>query len=902
MNHGAAVGSYRILGKLGEGGMGEVYRAHDTRLRRDVALKVLPTLVAADPDRLARFEREAQLLASLNHPNIAQIYGVEDSHDGVRALVMELVEGPTLADRIAGGPISLDEALPIARQIAEALEAAHEQGIVHRDLKPANVKVRPDGTVKVLDFGLAKALEPALAPSGSATESPTITSPAMTRMGMILGTAAYMSPEQAKGRQADKRSDVWAFGAVLYEMLSGRRAFKGDDIADTLAAVLRQEIDWTALPAPTPSSLKRLLARCLERDPKRRLRDIGEARITLEDPSALAALESAPVTPPETARRRARTVAVALVAALLTGTAVWFLMRRGPAPPLAVTRSTIVLPEGQQFPIAVSMRRLLAISPDGTRLVYAGPSGLYLRPMADLNAVQIAGTDSFQAVSDPAFSPDGRSIAFFASGDKTLKTIEVAGGAAVTICQVADTFGISWQRDAILYGQGRAGIMRVSPDGHTPETLARVKAGEEAHGPQLLPDGEHFLFTVATGTHPARWDAGRIVVQSLKSGEQKTIIEGGSDARYVPTGHIVYSLGASLYAVRFDATRLQVTSRPALMVEGVRRPPGGATGTAQYDWSATGSLVYIPGPNVSPMSRLEVVLVDRQGRVEPLKLPAGPYLSPRVSPDGKRMAFFTDDGKEAIVWTYELSGASAKVRLTYGGNNRFPIWSADGTRIAFQSDREGDLAVFWQAADGTGAAARLTKPEKGTAHVPESWSPKNDAFLYSVKSDSDLSLWTFSLRERKSSPFNSVHSLNASGAAFSPDGRWVAYSTTVGGSTTISVQPFPPTGARYELFGKDGDVPHMPAWSPDGKELFFDPRAGGFEAASITTHPTFAFGNPVAVPHPFQLGPAGARRAYDVAPDGRFLGLLPAGQKEFLTPITPQIQVVLNWFEELKGR
>ena len=881
--------------------MGEVYRARDTRLGRDIALKVLPTLVASDPERLARFEREAQVLASLNHPNIAQIYGVEDSNDGVRALVMELVEGPTLAESIARGPVPIDEALPIARQIAEALETAHEQGIIHRDLKPANVKVRPDGTVKVLDFGLAKALDPAIAISGSAIESPTITSPAMTRIGMILGTAAYMSPEQAKGRQADKRSDVWAFGAVLYEMLSGRRAFKGEDIADTLAAVLRQDVDWAALPETTPSSVRRLLARCLERDVKRRLRDIGEARIALDDPSALTAQDAVAVTSAGPAERLALPIAAAaFVAAALAGTAVWFLTRQQPAAPPAVTRSTIVLPEGQQFPINLSMRRLMAISPDGARVVYAGSNGLYLRSMSDLNGAPIAGTDSYQGVSDPAFSPDGRSIAFFASGDKTLKTIEATGGAAVTICQVDDTFGISWQGDAILYGQGRTGIMRVSPDGHTPETIVRVKDGEEAHGPQLLPDGDHLLFTVATGTHPARWDTARIVMQSLKSGDQTTIIEAASDARYVPTGHIVYARGASLYAVRFDATRLQVTSRPVLMVEGVRRPPGGATGVAQYGFSTTGSLVYIPGPVVSPMSRLEAVLVDRQGRIEMLKLPPGPYVGPRVSPDGKRITFFTDDGEEAIVWTYEVSGASAKVRLTHGGNNRFPIWSADGTRIAFQSDREGDLAIFWQPADGTGAAERLTKPDKDTAHVPESWSSKTNTFLYSVRSGSALSLWTFSLPERKATPFGGVRSLNGSGAAFSPDGRWVAYSTTERGSTTISVQPFPATGARYELFGKDGDVPHMPAWSADGKELFFDPRAGGFEAVSITTQPTFVFGNPVAVPHPFQLGPIGARRAYDLAPDGRFMGLIPAGQKEFLTPITPQIQVVLNWFQELK--
>ena len=431
--------------------MGEVYRARDTKLARDVAIKVLPVVFVADPERVARFQREARTLASLNHPNIAAIYGLEES-GGTAALVLELVEGPTIADRIASGPIPVDEALPIARQIAEALEAAHEHGIIHRDLKPANIKVRLDGTVKVLDFGLAKALEPVLVPGGDVTASPTITSPAMTQLGMIMGTAAYMSPEQAKGRQADKRSDVWAFGAVLYEMLSGRRAFKGDDVADTLAAVLRQDIDRSSLPASTPTSVRRLLERCLDRDVSRRLRDIGEARIVLADPAAPAIGDgdgASALAPPRPLWRRAVPVALtAIVTGALVGTA-WNLSLRPPTP-LAVTRFSLTLPAGQIFTTPSGNRHMVALSPDGARMVYAANTRLYLRSMSELDAKAIQGTEGYRLVTEPVFSPDGRSVAFFAVADQTLKRIAITGGAAVTLCPADNPFGITlgagWHR------------------------------------------------------------------------------------------------------------------------------------------------------------------------------------------------------------------------------------------------------------------------------------------------------------------------------------------------------------------------------------------------------------------------------------------------------------------------
>ncbi len=910
LSSGTRLGGYEILAPLGAGGMGEVYRARDTKLDRDVALKILPEVFARDPDRVARFTREAHVLASLNDPHIAQVYGFDEGSSAdtlaanpvaVRFLVMELVEGEDLAQRLARGPIPMDEALPIARQVATALEAAHEQGVVHRDLKPANIKVRPDGTVKVLDFGLAKALESM--PAMDMTAAPTITSPAMTQMGMILGTAAYMSPEQAKGRQADKRSDVWAFGAVLYEMLAGHRAFKGDDVSDTLAAVLRQEIDWTVLPGQTPVAVRRLIARCLDRDVRGRLRDIGEARIALE--SSGATLTGDAGTPAlATAKRGWRrvlpVVLSAISAAALTGAAGWYVSSRSSIPS-GVARFSFTLPEGLAFSALGVPRHMIALSPDGSQIVYAAATRLYLRPMPQLDAKSIQGTEG--SLTDPVFSPDGRWVAFFAPGDQTIKKIAVTGGAALTICPAASLYGMSWGSEGIVFGQGNRGIMQVSPDGGAPNVRVRVRDGEEAQGPQVLPGGEHVLFTLATGTSLDRWDKARIVVESLKSGERTSLIEGGSDARYVPTGHIVYALGGSLYAVAFDPQRLRVTGEPVPIVEGVRRAPGSLTGGAHFSFSNNGSLIYVPGPVSISTAFLEIALIDRTGRVEVLKLPPGPYLMPRVDPEGARIAFGTDDGKEAIVWIYDVHAGTAMRRLTFGGNNRFPIWSADGKRVAFQSDRDGDLAIFSQPADGAGSAERLTTPDQGTLHVPESWSPKGDRFLYSVTKGSDLSLWTFSMQDRKATPFDAVHSPNVIGALFSPDGRWVAYTSAERGLTTISVQPFPVTGARSQLLpAKEGDSPHMVVWSPDGRELFYDPRPGGFEAVSVTTHPTFTFGNPVAVPHPFQLGPPSARRAYDITRSGKFVGLLPAGQKEFLTPIAPQIEIVLNWFEELKAR
>jgi serine/threonine-protein kinase len=906
LSAGTRLGAYEIVGAIGAGGMGEVYRARDTQLKREVAIKVLPEAFSQDPDRLARFQREAELLATLNHPNIAAVYGLEKS-EGVTAIVMELVDGETLAERIEGLRakglgLVLDEALPIARQIADALEAAHEKGVIHRDLKPANIKVTPDGKVKVLDFGLAKMIHGDGSRSGSTRDpSPVSMSPTLsvhgTYAGVILGTAAYMSPEQARGRVVDKRTDVWAFGCVLFEMISGARPFDGEDVAETIGAVIHKEPAWTQLPVTTQHSVRTVLQRCLEKDPKQRIRDIGDVQLALG-----GAFDSpAPtIIQPALARRplwrRAVSVGVVVILVGAMGLIAGFNIR--PAAPLPrVTRFPITLPAGALF--TGGRGSTLALSPDGTQILYLSGGSVHLRAMSQLDARTILGTDGQQPL-EPVFSPDGQSIAFATLSDNTIKRIAVTGGAPVTICPAEAPFGMSWGVDGIVFGQGSKGILRVSPNGGKPELLVKVKADEVAHGPHILPGGGAVLFTLAKNAGADRWDKAQVVVQSLKSGERKILVEGGSDARYVPSGHLVYARGGVLFAVPFDLRRLEVTGGPVPIVEGVRRSVGGVTGAAQVSISDTGSAIYIPGAAGLSSAQLDLALVDRNGAVEPLKLPPASYDTARVSPDGKQVAFGTDDGREAVVWVYDVSGATSMRRLSFGGRNRFPIWSADGQRVAFQSDREGDAAIFWQRADGTGTAERLTKPEQGTSHIPESWSPKGDVLLFRVTKEPGVSLWTFTPADKKAALFGGVQSSVPTDAVFSPDGRWVAYSSSETGPITVYVQPFPATGAKYQVSRGDGG--RHPVWSRDGKDLrYVVPGATRYAVATVNTQPAFTFTNPVPAPRVFQDSVNDTIRTFDVTPDGRFLGVIAAGQTQAGTAVA-QIQVVLNWFEELKAR
>ncbi|AMY09517.1 Serine/threonine-protein kinase PrkC [Luteitalea pratensis] len=897
---GRRLGVLAIGPCVGRGGMGEVYRARDTRLERDVALKVLPDAFALDPDRLGRFRREAQILASLNHPNIAAIYGVEECED-VYAIVLELVDGPTLAERLARGAIPMAEALTIARQVAEGIEAAHERGVVHRDLKPANIKLRPDGAVKVLDFGIARALD-AHADSeeiGSSPASPgNVTN---TKVGSLLGTADYMSPEQRKGCRADKRSDIWAFGAVLFEMLTGQHVKVGET---SEGAVALPAVDGAALPPATPAAVRRLIARCLEPDARRRLRDIGEARIVLEDPLATSSDEARLTTGPATRMHPwRRVIAVAIAAAAFTAAALagWYLK---PSPVLAVTRFAITLPEARdELSVRGPSRASIALSRDGAQLVYASNERLYLRAMSESVAQPIRGSESHQAVLAPAFSPDGRFVVFWALSDRTLKRIAIAGGAAETICAAENPVGVEWTSDHILFGQLGKGIMRVAPDGGAPTLIAATTDGEQADSPQLLPGGRHVLFTLATGTARDRWDHARIVAQSLATGQRKTLVIGGSAGRYVATGHLVYAVGGTLFARAFDAARLEMKGTAIPVVVGVGRSVGGATGVAQFSVSEEGTLAYVVGPASPTYSAGHLALVDRQGQVDYLNLPPGLYESPRASPDGSRIAFGTDDGKEAIVWTFELAGGRAMQRLTSGGSNRFPIWTSDSKRIVFQSDRDGDRALFWQRADGAAAAERLTTPDKGEAHVPESWSPNSDVLLFSVASNAGFAVRILSLGRKTVTSYGAVQSVDPPGAVFSPDGRWVAYTSSAKrGKTTVHVQPFPATGAKFTLTARGFDTPHAVTWSADGKELFYDPRPGGFESVSVTTNPSFAFGDPVTTSRSFLSSPPEARRRYDVTPSGQFLVVTSTGLPGSGGPPTPQVQVVLNWFQELRQR
>ena len=902
---GSRVGPYEIVAPIGAGGMGEVYRARDSRLKRDVALKVLPSHVAASADRLARFQREAELLAALNHPHIAQVHGLEED-DSVRALVMELIDGEDLAARLAREPLPLDETLSLAHQIAEALEAAHEHGIVHRDLKPANIMVTRAGSVKVLDFGLAKV---AAAGGGGASDgadpnpanSPTLTAP--TQMGVILGTAAYMAPEQAKGKPVDRRADIWAFGTVLYEMLTGKRAFAGDDISDTLAAVLRQEIDWAALPSATPLSVRLMLARCLERDARWRLRDIGEARIVLEDPARPVAPAIAQAASAAASRarplpwQRALFFGIPLVgiAALL---AAFLVARRAPDPSREVTRFPLSLSQPQQFTLS---RLAVAVAPDGRSVVYAADDVLYLRSLDDFTARAISGTNG---AINPAFSPDGQSLVFWA--ESGLKRIALTGGTPVTICAVVPApANVAWSGDAILFTPQDGTVMQVPAKGGKPEVL--VDPGNDvdiAVTPQLLPNQQSILFTLVrraggledpATTAPQNAAPAHTVVQSLATGARKTILEGGLHARYLPTGHLAYFVDGTLLAAPFDVERLEVVGPAVPVIEGVRGLGvfGSSASSAHWAVSDGGTLVYVPGP-VGAGEQL--MFFDAQGNAEPLALPSGRYLFPRISPDGKRVAFNADQGGQTAVFIYELSGRSAVRRLTYGGNNRFPLWSADGQRISFQSDRDGDRAVFWQMTDGD-QAERLTRPTADASHVPESWSPDGKVLLFSETKRFESSLWRLNLDDRTIAPVSGVRQLSlAPHATFSPDGRWFAYQVGMQGFAegTTYVEPFPPTGVKHQI-GRGG----RPLWSRDGKQLFFLPSPGRFVVVSVTTQPSFTFSTPTAVRRGFGTSPPASPRMFDIMPDGRILGL---GTRSADGGSAPQLHVVVNWFQELKQK
>jgi eukaryotic-like serine/threonine-protein kinase len=884
---GTRLGVYEITAAIGAGGMGEVYRARDTKLNRDVALKVLPPSVAADPERIARFEREAKTLAALNHPNIAHIHGLEES-DAIRAIVMELVDGPTLADRIAQGPIPLDEALPIAKQIAEALEAAHEQAIIHRDLKPANVKVRDDGTVKVLDFGLAKVFDTTATPNPSVTQSPTITTPAMmTGVGMILGTAAYMSPEQAKGRPADKRSDIWAFGCVLYEMLTGARAFPGDDLSETLAAVIKSEPAWVALPTDTPSSIHKVLRRCLEKDRKRRLDSIADARLEIEDglPDARSTLEA-------TSPRRVGSTAIAMAligGSLVTALGMWLVMRPTAAPPRPI-RFTIVPPAAQ--PLALSDN--IALSPDGTHLVYAvGPQRqLMIRALDQLEAVPLRGATGARF---PFFSPDGRWVGFHAPNE--IRRTLIAGGAPVTVCRTYGGFrGATWgPDDTIIFATSdpSTGLLRVPAAGGEPQVLTKPQSGKEDHFyPTVLPDGRAVLFSrVPAGPN----ELAMVAVLDLSTGREKTLIRGGTRPAYVDSGYLIYAFGDALQAVHFDRRRLDVVSNPVPVVEQVA---AWDIGTAAFAVSRAGTLVYVPSTVGVQAASRSLVWVDRKGREEPIPAPPRGYFYPRLSPDGTRIAVDIRD-QERDIWIWDF-GKQTLQRLTQDpANDWFPVWTPDGTRLVFASDRGGAMNLFRQSADGTGNVERLTT--SSDIQWPFSFTPDGNRLLMldqTPKTGFDLSLLLLNGTPRIEPLIRT--SANETNGDISPDGKWLAYQSNESGQDRVFVRPFPNiSGGVWQI---SADAGTRPLWARDGRELFFIDGSGRLTAVSIETTPTFSRGNPAqAVERSYFMG-ATTGRTYDVSRDGqRFLMVKETGgDGQNSTPAS--LIVVLNWIEELKAR
>ena len=860
---GATLGSYEILSSLGAGGMGRVYRARDTTLGRDVAIKVLPEEFSQDTERLARLRREAQLLGSLNHPSIATLYGLEES-DGELFLVMELVEGEDLSVRLAKGPLPIDEAISIARQVAEAVEEAHEKGVIHRDLKPANIKILPDGRVKVLDFGLAKAYasDGGDKPAAELSQSPTLTR--QTAAGVILGTAAYMSPEQAKGKQVDKRADIWAFGAVVFEMLAGRRLFEGEDVSETLAAVLRAEPDWEALPPQTPRSVRRLLERCLTRDLKKRLRDIGEARILLEESSTEAT--DVVTTPVASASRKrwASAVVAALALGFIAGIAFWSSRR---PPPAALVRYAITLQEGDR--LFETSRHSVALSPDGSRLVYVANNQLYLRPMDQMEAVPIRGAELGRS---PFFSPDGQWIGYWSDG--LLKKVPAGAGAPITLCEATNPYGASWSSDGtILFGQGPGGILRVSENGGEPEVVVAVEGDELAHGPQMLPGGTTLLFTLADNLE---WNDVMIVAQSLETGERRTLVEGGSDARYAPSGHLVYAIAENLVAVRFDAERVELLGGAVPVVEGVLR--SSLSAAAHFSFSERGTLVWVPGNAVER----ELVWVDRAGQLTPLTERRGGFAEPRLSPDGARLAVNMDND----IWILDIARDTLSP-FTTEGRSSSPEWSPDGEWIAFHAGG----SLYRKRADFSGEAELILESE--LTRYPSGWSPDGNWLAYAeLGGAGNVSASVVSIQNGgEPRPLLETRFIEAD-VRFSPDGRWITYTSERSGRFEIYVQPFEGSGGWVQISTNGGNDP---LWSRDGEEIFYTEQQRVM-VVEIETEPELRAEEPeLLFEGRFIRTP---RTNHDVTADGKRFVMVHASESGGSE--RQQLNVVLNWFQELE--
>jgi serine/threonine-protein kinase len=872
---------FEIRELLGAGGMGEVYRAHDSRLRRDVALKLLPDGFLRDPERRARFEREAQVLASLNHPNIAALHEVI-AVPGSQCLVMELVEGETLAQRIHSGGFSVPEALGIAAQVAAALEAAHEQGVVHRDLKPGNVKLRPDGGVKLLDFGLAKVVE-TVHPASAADVTLTAHGAPDAAAGAprVLGSPSCMSPEQARGLPVDRRTDVWAFGCLLYEMLCGVRAFDGTRATDVIARILEREPDLSLLPPDLPAPVHRLLRRCLEKDRRKRLRDIGDARLELLDAlehQASVPAGSGPLAArasrlrPGTARRR--WVGAAGIVAVLAA-AVWFASRPGSTPePLPVARFVLDAPGASGLG--------LAISADGRQVAYLSEKGLMARALDRLDAHVVTAANLVQG--SPFFSPDGLWLGF--TGWDALRKVPVAGGEAVTLVDRVYPAG-TWKGSDIYYGDTR-GLFRIPAAGGEPTKLVATEGVEQVVSVEVLP-GRAVLFTVipTRGNVPrmaANMSTARIEALDLRTGRRHVVLRGGGRPRITRTGHLLYAGGGTLYAVGFDAARLQTRGKAVPVIQ--------TDGLIEFDVSSQGTLVYkVSSANLDR----EMVWVDRQGREESLGAPPMPYVYPRLSPDGQRIAIDVSDDSKRDVWIWDRRRATLELFSKDPAGNPLVAWSPDGRGLAYGSERSGVSNVYWQEADGSGTPRQLF--DSPAVQMPISYAPDGRLLVSVTVPGQQRDIHVMS-RNSPAQLEPLIHSAaNELWAEVSPDGRWLAYDSDESGQFEVYVRPFPHPyeGSRWQISSAGG---RQPLWARDGRELFYRDYSGALKAVPVTPGEKFIPGRPGTV---FEgsgysgSGSQGGGRTYDVAPDGaRFLMLKSAPGRP------PEIFVVLNWFEELR--
>ena len=874
--------------------MGEVYRATDTKLKRQVAIKILPPSFAADHDRLARFQREAEVLASLNHPNIAAIYGLEES-GGMTALVMELVEGDDLSQRITRGAIPIDEALPIAKQITEALEAAHEQGIIHRDLKPANIKVRNDGTVKVLDFGLAKALDPAPRPV-DASQSPTITSPAMiTGAGVLLGTASYMSPEQARGKRVDTRADIWAFGCLLFEMLTGQKAFGGNDVAEAMARVIEREPDWGALPVSVPPAVIKLLRLCLEKNPKRRRQAAGDVRLDLE----YAIVESsAPITAVEVWRAgRAPRVwilvtAASIVVAIATGAGVWLATRPQPS---TISRLAILTTPTAALTINGSDRDL-AITPDGSSVVYAGNSGreLFLRPLDALQPVSLF-TGSPRA---PFVSPDGQWIGFI-DATTALKRIAITGGPSVTIATLdGGSRGAAWTPDgAIVFATSAptTGLQQVAAAGGPTTVLTRPDParGEGDHvWPEPLPGGRTVLFTIWPADGGA--EAAQIAVLDRQTGTQRVVVRGGSHAHYVGSGHLVYAAANTLRAVAFDPDTLETRGTPVQVVPEVVTTAMAPAGGADAVIAANGTFAYFHGIGVGAGERA-LVWVDRQGHEELIAAPPRAYFAPRINPaDGRVVVWVADQENDLWVWNPAQTTLS---RLTFTpAMDAYPLWTPDGRRAVFSSDQHGARNLFWQPADGAGAVEQLTRSPNTQYSTAVSADGSRLIFTETTPASGEDVMQVEVTGNHNVTPLIQSPSAERNGI-LSPDGRWLAYEAGDSGQFEVYVRPYPNVNGGHWQVSTGGGT--RPLWSGTGQELFYVSPAGAIMRVAVGRSASWAATTPETVVKEGYVTTLGAflGRSYDVSPDGqRFLVLKSVSE----SAAPPQLVVVQHFDEELK--